>query len=475
MLRLLFTLFLIVVASVLYSYIHDLNPGSINIRLSPSATFELSPVSLMLVSMAIGALIVILFVGVRETRDLILTWRSDRLRRREEKVERFHREGAHASVSKRTAEAISLFHKALTLDPNHVDSLLWLGNIHRAEQNYSEAIRLHRKARGIEESNIEVLLALAQDLEGAKRFEEALQTLRDVLRFDQANMTALIRQRELYIRLEHWSEALEVQHRMMKAHLPEPDQRTEAGMLVGMTYEVGRQLLERGHPEKAPRRDTRRIAGRYFHGAIKRDKTFLPAYVGLGEILVREGKTKTAGEILEKVYAKTGNVIILHRLEELYLEMGEPSEIIRVYQEACQRHPHNAVLKFYLGKLYYRLEMIDEAYDLLSTLEASHDRLSDYHKIMANLYLRKQQMEEAVEELKKALGFRKRVIVPYACTHCRRESLEWAGRCRHCGLWNTYVALPWVDASESVPQASSDGAGVRSIPYQGIASPFETV
>ena len=87
MLRLLFTLFLIIVASVLYSYVHDLNPGSINIWLSPSATFELSPVSLMLVSMAIGALIVILFVGVRETRDLILTWRSDRLRRREEKVE----------------------------------------------------------------------------------------------------------------------------------------------------------------------------------------------------------------------------------------------------------------------------------------------------------------------------------------------------------------------------------------------------
>ena len=122
-------------------------------------------------------------------------------------------------------------------------------------------------------------------------------------------------------------------------------------------YEVGRQLLERGHADKARR---------YFRGAIKKDRTFLPAYIGLGEILIREGKTKDAVEILKKVYAKTHNIIILHRLEELFLEQGEPSEIIRIYQEALQQDPHNAVLQFYLGKLYYRLEMVDEAFDILS-------------------------------------------------------------------------------------------------------------
>ena len=56
----------------------------------------------------------------------------------------------------------------------------------------------------------------------------------------------------------------------------------------------------------------------------------MPAYVGIGEILIREGKTKQAVEILKTVYAKTRSNIILHRLEELFLEQGEPSEIIRV-------------------------------------------------------------------------------------------------------------------------------------------------
>ena len=115
----------------------------------------------------------------------------------------------------------------------------------------------------------------------------------------------------------------------------------------------------------------------------------MPAYVGIGEILIREGKTKQAVEILKKVYAKTRSNIILHRLEELFLEQGEPSEIIRVYQEALRQDPNNPALQFYLGKLYYRLEMVDEAFDILSTVEGVQDQLADYHKIMANLYLRK--------------------------------------------------------------------------------------
>jgi len=442
-----------------------LNPGTVTLRLGPTEAFDLNPVSLILLSMALGALIVILTVGVRETRHLILTWRTSRLTRRKEKVDALHREGAHAVVSKRTTEAIGLFQRALTLEPNHVDSLLWLGNLYRAEQNLSEAIRLHRKARSIDEHNIDVLFALARDLEAAKRFEEALQALQEILRFDAANLTALIRKRELYIRLEQWLEAMEIQHRILKSRLPEQDQVTEAGVLVGLNYEVGRQLLERGHPEKARR---------YFRSAMKRDKAFLPAYIGLSEILIHEGKTKNAAEILEKVYGRTGNIILLHRLEELYLEMGEPSEIIRVYQEAAQRHPQDPALKFYLGKLYYRLEMVDEAFDVLSTLEAPQDQTSDFHKIMANLYLRKHHMEEAVDELKKALGFRKRVVVPYVCTRCRQESSDWSGRCQTCGLWNTYVALPWVDAS-GTDTHDHHNEGARAIPYQGIASPFETV
>jgi tetratricopeptide (TPR) repeat protein len=466
MFKLLITIFLISAGMFIYSYFRELNPGTVVVHTAPGAEFELSPVTLVLISMAFGAVLATLVVGLQQTAHLILNWRSNRLVRRKEKVDTLHRDGTHAFMSKRTIEAITLLEKALAIDPNRVDSLLWLGNIYRSEQNYPEAIRLHQHAQRVDDRNIEVLLELGKDLEEAKRYEEALQTLQKILQIEPDNLTALIRKRNLNIRMERWSDALEIQHRLLKANLPTPEKQTEAALLVGCTYEVGRQLLERGHPDKARR---------YFRGAIKKDRSFLPAYIGMGEILLHEGKTKDAVEILKKVYSRTRSVIILHRLEELFLDQGEPGEIIRVYQEALQQDPQNPVLQFYLGKLYYRLEMVDEAFELLSTIEGPQDHLLDYHKIMANLYLRKQHFEEAIIELKKALGFKKRVVVPYICTQCQQESVEWTGRCRRCAKWNTLTALPWLEAGHTVSASAGEPSPVRAVPYQGIASPFETV
>ena len=466
MLRLLITIFFVSAGVFIYSYFRELNPGTIVIHTSSTAEFDLSPVTLVLISMAAGAVFVAFAVGLQQTAHVILNWRSNRLMRRKEKVDTLHRDGTHAFMSRRTVEAITLFEKALAIDPNRVDSLLWLGNIYRSEQNFSEAIRLHQHAHRVDDRNIEILLELGKDLEGAKRYEEALQAYQKMLKIEPDNLTALIRKRDLNIRLEKWSEALEIQHRLLKARLPDPEKQAEEALLVGCTYEVGRQLLERGHPDKARR---------YFRGAIKKDRSFLPAYIGLGEILLHEGKTKDAVEILKKVYTKTRSVIILHRLEELFLDQGEPGEIIRVYQEAVQHDPQNPILQFYLGKLYYRLEMVDEAFDQLSTIEGPQDHLLDYHKIMANLYLRKQQFEQAIIELKKALSFKKRVVVPYICTQCQQESTEWSGRCRRCARWNTLTALPWLETSQVAVSTDGAPAAARVIPYQGIASPFETV
>ena len=466
MLRLLITIFFVSAGVFIYSYFRELNPGTIVIHTSSTAEFDLSPVTLVLISMAAGAVFVAFAVGLQQTAHVILNWRSNRLVRRKEKVDMLHRDGTHAFMSRRTVEAITLFEKALAIDPNRVDSLLWLGNIYRSEQNFSEAIRLHQHAHRVDERNIEILLELGKDLEGAKRYEEALQAYQKMLKIEPDNLTAMIRKRDLNIRLEKWSEALEIQHRLLKARLPDPEKQAEEALLVGCTYEVGRQLLERGHPDKARR---------YFRGAIKKARSFLPAYIGLGEILLHEGKTKDAVEILKKVYTKTRSVIILHRLEELFLDQGEPGEIIRVYQEAVQNDPQNPVLQFYLGKLYYRLEMIDEAFDQLSTIEGPQDHLLDYHKIMANLYLRKQHFEQAIVELKKALSFKKRVVVPYICTQCQQESTEWSGRCRRCARWNTLTALPWLETSQVAVSADGASPSTRVIPYQGIASPFETV
>ena len=164
MLRLLITIFLVSAGVFIYSYFRELNPGTVLVRTSSAVEFELSPVTLVLISMAIGAVIVTFVVGLQQTAHVILNWRSNRLVRRKEKVDTLHRDGTHAFMSKRTMEAINLFEKALAIDPNRVDSLLWLGNIYRSEQNFAEAVRLHQHAHRVDDRNIEVLLELGKDL-----------------------------------------------------------------------------------------------------------------------------------------------------------------------------------------------------------------------------------------------------------------------------------------------------------------------
>ena len=81
MLRLLTTIFLVSAGIFLYSYFRELNPGTVAVRTSPSIQFELSPVTLVIFSMAVGAVLVALAVGMRQTAHVIGNWHSTRLLR----------------------------------------------------------------------------------------------------------------------------------------------------------------------------------------------------------------------------------------------------------------------------------------------------------------------------------------------------------------------------------------------------------
>ena len=429
--RLLVLLFLILITFV--GYLAYLNPGNLTLYFTKEESIEIPITAVVLLSMAFGGLIVIMVAGFVETKHLFMTWRLARTKKREERIGELLHQGLNAKASRRYSEAAGLFQKVLELSPNHVPTLLRLGNLYRMQGNPLEAVRLHRKAKGSDEKNIELLLCLSKDLEEAHRMEEAIQTLEEILKIDRECFSAQIRLRELYARLERWEEAHAIQERILEGTLLPEEAKVQQTWMEGIKYELGRRLLKDGHPDRARR---------YFRGAIKLNKNFIPAYIGLGEVFMAEGKTKDAGEVWEKAYEMTAHILLLHRLEDLYLSMGEPARILRVYQEAIRKDPTNPILQFYLGKLYYRLEMVDEAFEVLSGIEPAEDRMPDLYKLLGNLYLRKGELSEACEEFKKALDLKKRVLVPYYCPSCDFHTTHWSGRCPRCGQWSTFEASP---------------------------------
>ncbi|MEK6698109.1 MAG: tetratricopeptide repeat protein [Nitrospirota bacterium] len=420
---------LVILAAVFVVLLVEFNQALITVNISPTKAYELSKSSFFLISLSLGAGAVLLLYLIRDIKRLLRSLKVQRDQKRQTRIQELYTKGLNSLIAKRNPDATTFFQKVLTIDPNHVDTLLRMGITQLRQKNPQEAIRLHQKALTLDSSNQEVMFSLAADYEEAKRYEEAIKVYKEAIARDPSNLTALIKLRDLYQKLNHWEELYETQSKLLANALAPSEQDVEHRRLVGFKYEFGRSLLEAGDLERA-----RKI----FRGVIKLDKDFIPAYLGLGEVFLEEGKAKEAAELWEKAYKMTSSVLLLYRLEDLYLKQGEPGKAIEIYNQAVSWKPQDITLKFFLGKLYYRLEMIDEAFDILSSVDWGDKELPDVHKLLGNIYLRRGSLGLAASEFKKALGFRKQIIIPYVCSNCEHKTMEWAGRCPNCGKWNTF-------------------------------------
>jgi tetratricopeptide (TPR) repeat protein len=420
---------LLIALVIVIMLLREFNPGMITVNLLPSKSYDISKSAFFLITLAIGAGVVFFLYLLRDVKRFLRGLRVQREQKKRLKIQELYTKGLNSLLAKRNTEAIVFFQKVLAIDPNHVDTLLRMGISQLRGKNYQEAILLHQKALGLDPDNQEVMFSLAADYEEAKRFDEALAMYSKILSKDASNLTALIKMRDLYQRTNHWDELSETQRKLLVSPLTASELEVEHRRLVGFRYETGRSLLEAGDLERA-----RKI----FRSVIKLDKDFIPAFLGLGEVYLEEGKVSEAAELWEKAYKMTSSTLLLLRLEDLYLKQGEPGKAIEIYNQAVQWRPQDNSLKFFLGKLYYRLEMIDEAFDILSAVDWGDKDFPDVHKLLGNIYLRRGSLGLAASEFKKALGFKKQIIIPYICSNCDLRTVDWSGRCPNCGKWNTF-------------------------------------
>ena len=420
---------LMVILLISIVWVDLLNPGTVKIVLPGDTLVEPSKMAVMLGSAAFGAMVVFIGLSIKATGEFFQNWQSTRRKQKDLKVQMLFSKGLNALLSRRNDIASTYFEKALALKPNHGEALLRLGSIYYKDGDYAEAIKLHQRAKNVDEENIEVLFSLALDYEDSRRTEDALQTLEDILKKDEGNLRALTKIRDIQQRAGNFEKAEDAQERILKVNLPEKEKDQELKRLIGLKYETGRTMLEEGNIEKAKR---------IFKGLLKMDKDFVPAYLGLGEVHIEEGDNAEAASLWEDAYRTTGSIIFLHRLEDLYLKLGNPGKIINLYKSALLTNPKDVALNFFLGKLYFRLEMVDEAFDTLTAIDSSTRQLTDLHKLLGSLYLRRGSPAKAVDEYKKALAFSDKLIVPYRCGNCEHFSTEWSGRCPRCGKWNSF-------------------------------------
>ncbi|RJQ48928.1 MAG: hypothetical protein C4538_03100 [Nitrospiraceae bacterium] len=425
-----FSVFLIILFLLVVGILAFFNKATVDLTVWQGITYEVPVIGLILISSAVGIFSMFIIFSIRDARRFFSNWQYNRRQKKDLKIQESYARGVDAFFACRYEEAGDLFNRVIEEDNSHINALLRLGDIAFNDGDVIKARDFYLKAKELRPRSIEVLLSLEKAAEAQQKWQDALKFLDTVLDIDEENSEILHKKRDIYERDRKWEDVLEVQHKILKCDLPPEIKQEEEKQLIGYKYELGCHYLEMNNPEKAVK---------LLKSVVKADKDFAAAYIALAEAHLKDGNTDEAQDILMKGFDSTSSLVILVRLEDFFITMGEPGTIIELYQKAIQKEPRDIKLQFFLGKLYYRLEMIDYAYEAIISLDMSSYDFPDFHILLGNIYQRRLQHEKAADEFKKALKADKPLLVPFCCTSCGYTSKDWAGRCPSCKSWNTFI------------------------------------
>ncbi len=350
--------------------------------------------------------------------------------RGERHAEEAYLKGLDAVLGGRHLEGIAQFQKALEAYQSYLPALLKLGDSYRSIGKISEAVECHLAALEKRPQDLPTLYTLLEDYLAQENHEEAKKVIQDILRIQPRRaLKALRTLRDLYIQEGNWRNALEIQEKILEARVLEEERADDAPYTQGILYQIGIDLLDQ---------EKYRDAISQLEKVRKKYPAFIPTYLTLAEAYLLDGKEKGAVDTWMEGYRKAGAPECLLAMERMLRKKGAPEEAVRQYQGLIATTDRKVIPKFLLGRLYYRLELLEQADAIFRDIEGT---IKDSG--LLRYYLGR--IRERVGELDQACGHYRsmiRILNPfellYECSSCCRESADWMGYCPSCRKWGTY-------------------------------------
>ena len=386
--------------------------------------------TIVVAAFIIGFFLALIVGIVREGKYIFDRWRRRRDEKRMIAVEERYYEGVQAVVEGREEDALRNFLKILEQEPNHFNALLKAGEVLVSMGKYAEGIGYHQRALQVRPQDTRPLYSLATDYAAQGDPDKAKAILQKIVEIrPRAAVSASRRLRELYMREGDWAKALDVHTRIERLNEKRrtPDPR-EPRIGIGIRYQLGMKHLE---DEKT------KVALHQFQKILKEDPRFIPAYIRVGEILREMGDDQEAAAIWNRGFDQTGSPIFLTILEEHYLDREQPIEAIEALKACVARAKHDILPRFFLGKLFFRLEMLDESIASLKTLEGRAAYAPTLHYLIGRINERRANFRGAAEEFRKVIKHLELVRLQYRCHNCQNRLSEWSDRCPKCEDWNS--------------------------------------
>jgi lipopolysaccharide biosynthesis regulator YciM len=423
---------MILIVISLFCWISLENPLDIEFHLF-GETLSTSVSALMITSFVLGALLVFISTLARDAKRAIEGYQKSRQIRKGQSLKEELNKGMDDFLRGNLPKAKTHFVEVLKRDPSQIDLYFRLSEIALKEGNDEGALYWLERARLIDMKNVDILLSEAGLYQRMKRFDEAIRTLNLAIGLDETNLKALRSLREICLNSRRWEEAIRIQKSILKLTKGKQTEEEETLCYLGLKYEHARELLSRRGEENLENalKEAKEI--------VRERKTFLPGFVLLGDIYLRIGKWASAGKVWGKSFTRFKSIIFILRLEDLYLDREDPSTLLRIYQRALRQNPNHWVIAFFYAKLCLRLEMLDEALEVINEISLKRMDFPALHRLLAEIYLHKKDFGRAAQEFEKTFKLSGTSYLSFSCSACERESIEWVAYCPQCHQWSTYT------------------------------------
>jgi lipopolysaccharide biosynthesis regulator YciM len=385
--------------------------------------------SIVMVS-GVSMLVPLLFGVLRDLRRMVGSLGARRRQRSQQEAEEQYLLGVESMLNGREERALEHFNAVLALDPNHFEALLKGGEVLRTLRRFGEAIEYHRRAARAKEGDLRPLYSLVSDYEESGAMENAKAVLNRIIeRNPKRSLTAYRKHRAICMNEGNWEKAWEIQQ-LIESQLSEMGRATKAEKKyhLGIRYMLAQRQLEEGK-ERDAIGILRRLA--------RIEPTFVPAHLRLGKALAAVGQPEEAVEVWEAGYQATAHPIFLSTIEDHHLKEEQPRRAIEALKAAVWKSRKEVLPRFFLGKLYFRLEMIDEALQQFSLLKGHVTHFPALHYYLARIMERHGNFREALKEMEVVLEQADVLKIEYICGTCSRKYPTWVDYCDRCGEWNS--------------------------------------
>ncbi len=409
-----------------------LNEALVTIQFAFFQPIDLELWMVMLAAFGVGAGVILFFDIAGGARRFARDRRHRLLTRAHEEVESLYLAGLDAMANGHFDKALNRFESVLEREPDHENALVKKGDSLCALARYREAAdTLERVSRAAPE-NLQALYSLSDVYLGAGAEERAKLALERIIQLGpETTVSAHRKLRDLLLRQSKWEEANSLQSRLVEMVTDQEERELENAIANGVLLGLGVAKMGAGQVKEAILT---------FRAILDNDEKFVPAYIRLGEACALDDDSDEAVRVWRSGYEVTDSTEPLTALQNFYLRAEQPEEAIGVWKQALVLSDNEVPLRYCLGKLHYRLFMLDEALREFQLIEDRVSGLPALHLFIARILESKNDHSGALTKTKMLVAEVEGLMMDYACTSCGWRARECTERCGRCGQWGT-IAL----------------------------------